>query len=426
MRFASRMTWGFILVGCFFYANFCLGQTTVSLPLPTGSFGVGRVACDWVDQSRPDTESSAPNAKRELMVYVWYPISQEHPSSRATYLPNARKIDSASNKSEDRGFSSEVWPLVAAGSVRTNAFERAPPPEGNNRFPVLLFFPGRGIRSLTYTSMIEDIVSHGYVVAAVDPPYVNAAIVLANGSVVLSKSESPRPKTSSRDEFVRMQHAFDVPRYKTLAQDMRFVLDRLKIVDASTETNGARLSGRLNLEKVGAFGHSLGGRVAALACNLDQRFKACLDGDGVGPEGPIFEIEGKGIPSQAFMWEEVHHDPPTAAQVAPGTIEEWAQNHQLTIEASEKQMEACKSGSYHVQITTPGINHLSFTDVPLIEAGNDPLAKARAVLSLRAITAYELAFFDRTLLHHDRGILPSTSGASESVVIRSWNLDSER
>jgi len=52
--------------------------TTVAiprLPAPSGPYGVGRIGYDWIDPGRPDRYSGAPQAHRELMVYVWYPAS---------------------------------------------------------------------------------------------------------------------------------------------------------------------------------------------------------------------------------------------------------------------------------------------------------------------------------------------------------------
>ena len=43
------------------------------LPGPKGLFAVGRTGFDWTDHSRRDVLTPKVDAKRELMVYVWYP-----------------------------------------------------------------------------------------------------------------------------------------------------------------------------------------------------------------------------------------------------------------------------------------------------------------------------------------------------------------
>jgi hypothetical protein len=71
------------------------GQSTASiLPVPSGSFAIGRTGYDWTDQSRPEVLSEQPPAHRELMVYVWYPAApSDSRSTLAPYLPGAPAID---------------------------------------------------------------------------------------------------------------------------------------------------------------------------------------------------------------------------------------------------------------------------------------------------------------------------------------------
>src|SRR5712692_382687 len=54
---------------------------TQVLPAPTGPFGVGRIVLQWQDLSRPEVLSSASNAKRELVMWIWYPATAKGPSA---------------------------------------------------------------------------------------------------------------------------------------------------------------------------------------------------------------------------------------------------------------------------------------------------------------------------------------------------------
>lgn len=60
--------------------------------------------------------------------------------------------------------------------------------------------------------------------------------------------------------------------------DVGFVLDRLAQLHAS-DADGP-FTGRLDLTRVGVFGHSLGGATAAQFCHEDSRCKAGIDVDG--------------------------------------------------------------------------------------------------------------------------------------------------
>jgi hypothetical protein len=65
------------------------------LPRPTGSFGVGRVAFDWIDPNRVADMAEDRGLHAELMVYVWYPTEADIKEAKGILLPGAREIDSA-------------------------------------------------------------------------------------------------------------------------------------------------------------------------------------------------------------------------------------------------------------------------------------------------------------------------------------------
>ena len=58
---------------------------------------------------------------------------------------------------------------------------------------------------------------------------------------------------------------------------MAFAIDQLARMD---QDPGGRFAGRLDLESIGVFGHSLGGATAAQFCHDDPRCKAGADLDG--------------------------------------------------------------------------------------------------------------------------------------------------
>jgi pimeloyl-ACP methyl ester carboxylesterase len=90
------------------------------------------------------------------------------------------------------------------------------------------------------------------------------------------------------------------------AGDQRFVLDQL----AAWNERHAQLRGRLDLQRVGAFGHSLGGAAAAQAAYDDDRIDAAINMDGtmfgsVATEGsrvPFLLIEAEiPVPTDAEL-----------------------------------------------------------------------------------------------------------------------------
>src|SRR5258708_4822714 len=71
------------LVAC---ATGVVHAQTTSPPTPTGPYSVGRMRCDWVDQSRADTVEQS-GGKREIVVWVWYPATPKRGAVRAEWLP---------------------------------------------------------------------------------------------------------------------------------------------------------------------------------------------------------------------------------------------------------------------------------------------------------------------------------------------------
>ena len=89
-------------------------------------------------------------------------------------------------------------------------------------------------------------------------------------------------------------------RLRWWADDIRFVLNELT---RENRIGSSRLpfAGRLDLARVGAFGHSAGGQAAAHACQIDRRLRACLNQDGLSGFAPYYlDTRGWGM-DQAFM-----------------------------------------------------------------------------------------------------------------------------
>ena len=74
------------------------------------------------------------------------------------------------------------------------------------------------------------------------------------------------------------------------AADQRFVLDQL----ATWNAQHPQLRDRLDLQRIGVFGHSLGGAAAAGAARLDERIDAAINLDG-GMFGAV-STEGSRVP----------------------------------------------------------------------------------------------------------------------------------
>src|SRR5688572_9522191 len=158
---------------------------TELLPAPTGPHPTGRMSFHWIDSARAELETSEPNDKRELMVHVFYPAEANARGSRAPYMPEA----------------DAMRPLWTEAQVARIAAMRAYGIQ-NATLPVVIFAPGGGMKGLTYHTLFEDLASHGWVVAAIDPPYNARAVRLPDGRVLgnLQSAERGWPAPRNREE----------------------------------------------------------------------------------------------------------------------------------------------------------------------------------------------------------------------------------
>ncbi|PYX91159.1 MAG: hypothetical protein DMG67_10945 [Acidobacteria bacterium] len=405
----------------------------IQLPHPSGKYGVARVAYDWVDGNRREPTAKYPDARREVMVYLWYPVERDAglTAAAADYLPHAELIARNLSRAELQQGWGYSWPRVFSGSVLTDTHKRSPIAGDGERFPLLIFSPGLGLSSTSYTSQIQEVVSRGYIVASIEPD--ESAVAFPDGRVIHPASDpafghGPAAEASSEvpagawSEYLDRIHTAGMPRVESRAADIRFTMDQLAKLDKN-EDQTFPFAGRIDFHNIGVWGHSLGGRAAARACRLDDRIKACLNADGVGPDGPVFPYESAGLPRQPFMWMETSQLPPAINSILTSykiTRKDQDKGRQLELIAKEQELQACPNGSYHLMINGAATNHYSFTDWPLLEAeGQGDFDKASH--ALEPIEAYSIAFFDKYLKHHDAALLDEPRNtASAQITLKKY------
>lgn len=337
------------------------------LPKPDGPYAIGTVTYDWVDTNRPEAFTAAPDDHRELMVQVWYPARPDPTARRAPYLADGMALAPLARLLHMPGFVFQHLKYI-----RTNAMPDAAMAAGG-RFPVLIFSHGRGGFRQHNSLEIESLVSHGYVVAAIDHTYAAAGVDFADGRRV------------PMDERMKTRGFMD--RYLPyLAQDVSFSLDQLAIVDRS-DPKGV-LTGRLDLDHVGMFGLSMGGAITAEACLRDARLRACLPMDVFMPADVVRE----GL-RQPTLW--ISRDAATMA------LEGWAKHDIDETQSTMRAVYASSPGDGYL-VLVPGMFHQNLSDFPYLVLspidrwlGLDGPIDARRVHRIE--NSYSLAFFDRYL-----------------------------
>ncbi|MGA2537448.1 MAG: hypothetical protein ABSF53_15630 [Terracidiphilus sp.] len=381
---------------------------TFKLPDPSGPFGIGRVGYEWIDASRPDGYSADPHAHRALMVYLWYPSARSAAGEKAPYLPGAKQMDAdldvQHQMKEEFG---ALWPLLVAGEIKSHALESAAASKTPRQFPVVILSHGLGGTGLEYASLIEDLVSHGYVVAAIEHTYTASAVVFPDGKVVPPHNDPVPEGLSPAQRWQRMGESAALAISRG-ADDVLFVLNRLADLNKSG-AEGFPLHGRLDMNRVAAVGHSAGGGFATRACQLDARIRACVSLDGEMPPVDAFPEypDGKRMQQPVLLLEVDQtgkRKPFSEAQFADFQKKE------------EQQLSQCPVGSYHVLLNAPGLFHGSFSDYWLFAANGDPAKTEEALHNLRLTESFTLAFLDKTLKGEKAPLLDEPSQSPEAKV----------
>lgn len=232
------------------------------LPRLTGSYGVGVKTMHLVDQSRFENFTNASGDFREMMVQVWYPIEYETLGQRALYMDPLTFLWLKGRS---------PIPLI---TIPDDAYQFVRPHEhdgaaiAHGMFPVIIFSPGYDGVYQIYTSFIEDIVSHGFVVVSINHPYVSGITVFPDNRTV---GLAPVPTDPAQ------QAAFFSKSLRVIVQDAKFVLN----TTAEMNVSDPEFAGHFDLSHVGMYGHSFGGANTAVCCYEDSRFCAGLTLEGV-------------------------------------------------------------------------------------------------------------------------------------------------
>lgn len=312
------------------------------------------------------------------MVYLWYPTDQPTTANtRGVYLPGAQAMDAKPEiQRRMRDDFESKWPLIVSGDIYSHAVERAPVAKSPATFPLVVFSHGAGATSFGYTWLIENLVSHGYVVAAIEHTGTAVTMWFPDGRLVPFR-QGPMDKTSAG--------------IAEGAEDVRFVLDRITELD-KTGAEQFPLKGIIDLSRLAAMGHSAGAEFAARACQLDDRLRACVDLDGaMVPFAALPIYPDHTTMQQPLLFLEAYH---AASQMGgpPDQLKEF-------FRVKENQLSTCcPAGTYDVIIKSPGIAHPSFSDMPVLFAGEDGYPAPELVShNIDLIEKFVLAFLDNNL-----------------------------
>ncbi|MFN0062668.1 MAG: alpha/beta hydrolase family protein [Myxococcaceae bacterium] len=389
------------------------------LEQPTGPFQVGRAGYHWIDSKRSNRFATESQTHRELMVYVWYPASLRPGDIEGPYLPGARQMEAdPALQRRLRGEFGVHWPSIVSGAIKSHAAEGAQPIRKPSRFPVLIFSHGNGSTGFSYTSLIEELASNGYVVAAIEHTQTAVAVHFPSGKVVPFQDQK-MPAGLPPAEGLEFMMSSATIAIAEGAADIQFVKERLAQLNAS-DSRQFPLARRLDMKRVVAMGHSAGGAFATRACQLDSSLAACVNLDGGMPPVAALPV----FPDRAVMKQPLLLLEPQATEGSMfGTVEQI----RAYLGKKEEQLQSSAQGSYHVILKAPGIAHPSFSDTPIFFAGTDGYPPISAVRhNHRLIQSFARTFLDKNLKSQKASLLDEPSSAHSEAIVQRCGLNSRQ
>jgi dienelactone hydrolase len=295
---------GVLGIGALFGSLRLEQEGEVTLPAPTGSFAVGRVIYDWTDATTLDTLAPIPGTKRDLLVWIWYPSTTgDSAAVIADYVPAQMRPKG------DYASAPLIFRLLTRdpAKVHGHSLRYSDLSPRQRSYPVAIIRAGASAPVVNYSTLAEDLASHGYVVVGFDAPYRTNVVVFPDGRVMTRRPENNPELAMGAADSARLINKV----MSAWTGDIAFVLDRLQRLNA-LDSSG-KFKGRLDMARVGVFGHSFGGATAAQFCHGDSRCKAGIDVDGA-PLGSVVK-EGLHQPFMFVLSDQIHAKDPETRQV---------------------------------------------------------------------------------------------------------------
>jgi dienelactone hydrolase len=311
----------------------------ITLPTPTGPFAVGRTTYTWVNNAERDELTSSPGAKREVVAWMWYPSTANTSAAPAEYLPAVWR----SALAEHSGVLMRDFLTRDLSLVRVHSTADPEVSSEQRSYPVVIIRAGGGALTTDFTTLAEDLASHGYIVVGFDAPYRSFVVVLPDNRVVF------RPPADDVESLPGDQLDRAADRLLPLwTSDTKFLVGQLEHLNAA-DLSG-KFTGRLDMQRLGMFGHSFGGAQALQFCHDDVRCKAGIDIDGA----PYGSVAQEGL-KQPFMFLLSDHSRETSDPASQQIL-------------ANLQSIYGRLPNGRLFITIRGANHISFSDQMLLKS----------------------------------------------------------
>ena len=285
------------------------------LPQSTGPYTVGTMDIH-LKLDREEVITADQTDTRSLMIKAWYPSNE-----------TAGEMDPYVDLAGRRGFAQKYGlapsMLNYLDKVETNVYRNIQ--MANETFPVLIFSHGYNSKANGYYALLTELASQGYVIFAINHTYESTGSTFPDGTlkyfdyeyasqIESGTWETMEPVVEAFKSKLSFEERHPIVRKGLTTYFVRDMVERWAddIVDVVNELDAWNragfFEGRLDLSRVGAFGHSRGGGPAGEALLNDSRIKAAANIDGVQWGQVVDTVFQKPFLFLSADWPEEHED----------------------------------------------------------------------------------------------------------------------
>lgn len=242
------------------------------LPVPSGPLAIGTTTVELRHPEVREEYGARPGGLRRINTQVWYPALPADGARPEPWEPHIEVVAPAlAARVGVPGFF-----FNSARYTDSHSYRDAPVDEGG--FPLIVFSHGwEGFRTIAL-AQVENLVSQGYVVIAIDHTYGAVATVI-DGEAIYLEEDALGDEEADEDE--RQEATASL--IATFAADVSLVLDE---VEKGPEGAYGLLGRAVDTNAVGLWGHGLGGGAAIQVCLSDERCDAVAGMDAAVEDLP--------------------------------------------------------------------------------------------------------------------------------------------
>lgn len=263
------------------------------MPTPTGNYDIGTKVYQINDTTRSEIYGDT-DTFRKFNVQIWFPFEKTNEKERAPWLLDQEVTSQA--LSRDFGFPGFL--LNQTQYVESNSYLDADFTE-EKTYPVVILSHGWSGTKYLHSDLGEMFASEGFIAVSIEHTYGSVASVIDN-EVIFKQDDA---LTAFKDGQLGLES--NTRLMMTYGLDVISTIDYLELLNNDPDDIFYQ---HLDLNHIGAVGHSTGGGGVIYASLMDQRIKAIIGLDAwVEPIREILEMDSLNVPSlflRSEAWEE--------------------------------------------------------------------------------------------------------------------------